>query len=312
MAELTADALQILQRQRNIITFEQLNQAGVTRSARDRLIRSGALEHLGHSVLAVPGGPMTLERRAIALCLQHPKGYITGPTGGKLVGLRKMPRLAGICLGTPHGSRTSVPPGVQIRQTRVLPEHHVRRLDNGIAIASWPRLAFDLATDLTRQQLASGIDQMIHLGHTDMPALVAVARALCRRGRPGSRQFAAALLERGDRLPTHSDPELVIFDGLRRRGVPVTPQSGPLVLPNGREIAIDMAVNEIRWGVEVDVHPSHVELPGTTRDKQRDRQCHLIDWEVERITPLELLDVSAILDELEELYHARVTHLSSR
>lgn len=312
MAELTAAALQVLQRQHNIITVAQLNDAGVTRAARDRLLRAGALEHLGHSVLAVPGGPTTLERRAIALCLQHPRGYITGPTGGKLAGLRKMPRLAEICLGAPHGYRTDVPAGVQLRQTRVLPDEHVRRLDNGIVIASWPRLAFDLATDLTRHRLASVIDQMIHLGHTDMSALVAVARTLCTKGRPGSREFAASLLERGHRLPTHSDPELVIFDGLRRRGVPVTPQSGPLVLPNGRKVAIDMAVDAIRWGVEVDVHPSHIELPGTTRDKQRDRQLHLIDWEVERVTPLEMLDVPAILTELEELYHARVAHLTRR
>jgi hypothetical protein len=312
VAELNAAALHVLQRQRNIITVAQLNDAGVTRSARDRLVRSGALEHLGHSVLAVPGGPTTLERRAIALCLQHPRGYITGPTAGKLAGLRTMPRLAEICLGAPHGYRTDLPVGVQLRQTRVLPADHVRRLDNGIAIASWPRLAFDLATDLTRRRLASVIDQMIHLGHTNMAALVAIARTLCIRGRPGSREFAAALLERGHRLPTQSDPELIIFDGLRRRGVPVTPQSGPLVLPNGRNVAIDMAVDAIRWGVEVDVHPSHIELPGTTRDKQRDRQLHLIDWEVERVTALEMLDVASILDELVALYHARVSHLARR
>ncbi|MFZ4717870.1 MAG: hypothetical protein ACOYMR_00505 [Ilumatobacteraceae bacterium] len=312
MAELTAAALQVLQRQKNIITVAQLREAGVPRSLRERLVASGALQHLGHCALAVPGGAWTLERRAIALCLQHPRGYITGPTGGKLAGLNKMPRFSAICLGAPHGYRTEVPPGVQLRQTRVLPEEHLRRLDNGITIAAWPRMAFDLATDLSRHQLMSAIDQMIHLGHTDMPALVAVARLLCARGRPGSSEFASVLLERGGRAATHSDPELVILEGLLRRGVPVVPQVGDLQLPNGRRIEIDMAVEEVRWAVEVDIHPSHIELPGTARDKQRDRQCHLIDWEVERVTPLDMLDVRAILDELEQLYRARVANLARR
>ena len=70
-------------------------------------------------------------------------------------------------------------------------------------------------------------------------------------------------------------------------------------------IRIDMAVPALRWAVEVDVHPDHLSLEGTTGDKQRDRQLHLVDWEVERVTALELLNLPAILDELVELYRAR-------
>lgn len=312
MGQLNSAALQILQRQHNIISVGQLRAAGVGRTARDRLIAAGDLEFVARSVLAVPGGPRSLERRSIVLCLQHPRGYITGPTGGRLTGLRKMPRLADICLGIPHGCHIDVPPGVRLRQTTILPEHHVRELDNGIRIASWERLAFDLALDLSHGELSSVIDQLIHLGHTSAGALVETGRLLCAKGRAGSSRFATVLLDRGGRRATQSDPEVTILEGLLRRGVPVVPQVGHLSLPNGRRIHIDMAVESARWAVEVDIHPSHLELPGTTRDKQRDRQLHMIDWQVERVTPFDMLDVRATLDELERLYRLRVHHLAQR
>ena len=58
-------------------------------------------------------------------------------------------------------------------------------------------------------------------------------------------------------------------------------------------------------GVEIDVHPEHLLLDGTSRDKRRDRKCHLIGWQVERVTELDLLDVESIADELLALFQAR-------
>jgi hypothetical protein len=66
-----------------------------------------------------------------------------------------------------------------------------------------------------------------------------------------------------------------------------------------------MAVPSVRWAVEVDVHPDHLLVDGTTKDKQRDRWCHRIDWQVERVTELDLIDVEALCDELADLYRAR-------
>lgn len=312
MGQLTAAALHVLHRQKNIISVGQLTDLGVGRTARNRLVDDGVLEHVARSVLAVPRGAWTLERRSIALCLQHPQGYISGPTAGRLMQLRRMPRLADIRLVVPHGSKLDVPPGVDLRQTRVVLPEHVRRLENGITIAAWPRLAFDLAADLPRLDLASVIDQMIHLGHTDMSELVAIARMLCHRRRAGSVAFANALRDRGGRVATESHPEIAVLDGLLRAGVPVVPQVRHLQLVNGGRVRIDMAVDAVRWGVEVDVHPAHFGLPGSTRDHQRDRQLHLIDWQVEHVTELDLLDMPAIIAELAELYRSRVEALSNR
>jgi hypothetical protein len=269
------------------------------------------LEHVGKAVLAVPGMPRTLERRCIALCLQHPSGYVTGPTAGVLLGRRRMPRFSEIVFGAPHGLRLDLPAGVRLRQTTVLPDRHVRRLDNGLVVANWARLAFDLAADLAPLDLLSVIDQMINDGHTDLAELASVGRLLCARGRSGSKEFGAVLLQRGGRAAAESHPELRVLDGLLRRGVPVVPQVRHLELPNGDRIRIDMAVEEVRWAVEIDVHPDHALLFGT-KDKRRDRQLHLIDWQVDRVTPLDLLDLHGIVDELESLYRARVAALRRR
>ena len=102
---------------------------------------------------------------------------------------------------------------------------------------------------------------------------------------------------------------MLVAAGLRRRNVPIVTQVQPLLLPGGARISLDLAVPSVRWGVEIDVHPDHWLLRGTTRDKRRDRRCHLVGWQVERVTEIDLFDVEAICDELAELYRARCAFL---
>jgi hypothetical protein len=312
MPDLTPAVLQIMQRQLNNISVRQLRSHGVSRATQQRLLRDGVLEHIGKSVLRVPGASATMTTRLIVLCLQHPSGFVTGPTGGRVVGLRRMPPLSEIHFSALHGTRLDLPPGVRLRQTTRLFDGHTRTLENGIVVANWARLAFDLANDLPKLDLASVIEQMLHLGYCSLAELGAVARQLCAPARPGSVAFATVLFERGARAPAESHPEVRVLDGLMRRGVPVVPQVAHLALPGGGRVRIDMAVDAVRWGVEVDVHPAHFELVGTTRDARRDRQLHLIDWQVEHVTALDLLDLEGLLDELAELYRARVAAVATR
>ena len=98
---------------------------------------------------------------------------------------------------------------------------------------------------------------------------------------------------------------------MRAHGVPVVPQLARLRLPNGANIRIDLAVPAVRWAIEIDVHPDHLLLEGTTRDKRRDRQCHLIGWQVERVTEIDLVDFPGLVDELVALYGARLAALAA-
>jgi hypothetical protein len=311
VSHLPAAALLILQRQQALITADQLTSVGVSPHSRRRLLDERVLEHRGHSVYRVVGCRPTLDSRAIELCLQHPRGFITGPTGGTILGLRRMPFASQLVFCVPHGQRFDHENHVKLRQSNYIPDHHVRTLDNGIRIASHERLAFDLSGDLRTVDLSSVIEQMIQRGDASPESLTAVARELCTRGRRGSVPFLSVLLRRTWGPAAESHPELKVLEALRSRGVPVEPQTS-LTLPNGKPIRIDMAVADIRWAVEVDIHPDHAMTDGITKDKRRDRQLHLFDWQVERVTALDLLDLDATISELVALYHTRCATRGNR
>jgi hypothetical protein len=310
--DLSSSAIALIHQQLGSISCRQLTEQGVTRRARERLVNDGVLIATGHSVYRVPACPLTLEARIVALCLQHPMTFITGATGGGLEGLRRMPRASKVQLCSPHGLRLDVPNWVQLRQSNRIEPHHVRTLQNGIRIASLPRLAFDLGADLTPLDLLSVMEQMRHERGLAVDKLFTIAGELCGPRRPGSANFVKALFLTHGVSPVESDPELRVLRALRNRGIPVIPQVDDLELPNGQKIRIDMAVPAVRWAVEVDLHPTHFGVLGMSRDTQRDRQCHLIDWQVDRVSPLDYARFTQTIDELEQLYITRCEALARR
>ena len=61
----------------------------------------------------------------------------------------------------------------------------------------------------------------------------------------------------------------------------------------------------MKWAVEVDGFDTHFQLAGGTNDRRRDRKSHVVGWQVERVSPLDLTDVDGVCDELAELYRRR-------
>jgi very-short-patch-repair endonuclease len=306
MSDLTPNALALLRAQHGHATTSQLDKAGLHRRARLRLVDLEILKPVYKSVMRIDSAPETLESRCAALCLGHPAGFITGPTGGKFLGLRRMPSAEPIHFAVRHGVHLDAQGGVIFHQTTSIRPSDVRRRGDGVTIASPSRLAFDLSAFLTPDDHASIIEQLIRDGHCSMRELAAIARRMCHPRRPGSHRFLLSLIERGDRRAAESHPEVKLGNALRKRGVPVVPQVSGLKLPNGAKIRIDLAVPAARWAIEIDVHPDHLLLEGTTKDKRRDRQCHMIGWQVERVTEVDLLDLACLVDELVALYEARL------
>jgi hypothetical protein len=305
--DLTPAVLAWLQSHHGVAHRTQLRQLGVARRRLERLLSDGVLEPVApfRSVLRLAGSAVTLAQRCVALCLAHPRGYVTGTTAGRLLELRRMPRSHTLQLAVPHPCHLPAVPGVRFRQTtRIDPGDVVHRPD-GITIASPARLAFDLAADLGRLDHLSVVEALLHHQLTDVDTLVRTAQRLAHPRRPGSLRFVRTLSLRGDTPAVESHPELLVAEALRARGVPVQVQVTWLKLPNGRSIRVDVSVPEVRWGLEIDVHPHHLGLSGSTADKRRDRQCHLIGWQVDRVTELDLLDLPGLIDELVAIYEIR-------
>ena len=307
MSGLTRGALEALAGHHGMATRAMLRSNGMGRRAIDRLVDEDVFEVLHERVLHIRSSKLTVTARCAALCLAYPQAFITGPVAGRFFKLRRMPATASIHLAIAHGHHVGPFTGVTLRQTRKIDPTDVQatRAD-GIRLASAARLAFDLGADLSPNDHASVVEQLLHDGRCTHQQLLATARRLIHPQRPGSLVVARTLHARRDRRPVDSHPELELGEALRAVGVPVEVVQHWLDLPNGSKARLDIAIPAIKWGIEVDVHPDHLLLEGTTRDKARDRQCHLIGWQVERVTDLDLVDVPGLAVELKSLYIARL------
>jgi hypothetical protein len=305
MTDLTPAALAVFAQHHNVATGPMLQRAGVGRARRRRLLEAALLEVVHRCVYRLAGAPDTLESRCAALCLAHPSGFITGPTGGRLAGLRRMGRDDRVHFSVPHGSNIGPIVGVVLRQTTVIDPSHIVLRSDGIRVASATRLAFDLAADLSDLDHSSVVEQLLAERKVSLASLGVIGRRLVHPARPGSAQFVHTMERRigGGALESHGEVRLA--HALRERGVPVEAQVTGLPLPDGRRVRIDLAVPDVKWGIEIDGHGEHFHLQGGTSDRRRDRLCHLIGWQIERVTPLDLADIDALCDELVELYRAR-------
>ncbi len=58
---------------------------------------------------------------------------------------------------------------------------------------------------------------------------------------------------------------------------------------------IDLAV-DIRWGIELDIHPEHRGLEGHAADARRYRDLYLVEWQIEPVSELDMLDSPTIAE----------------
>jgi hypothetical protein len=308
MLELTSAAMRWLHDHHGVITSAELSDCHVSRSTTSRLVAAGVLRRVHKGVFVMASNPRTLEQRCVVLCRAHPTGFVTGPTAGTLLGLRRMPRRAPLHFAVRHGQRLDIESGVRFRQTTVLPAGHRIRRDHGVVTASFARLAFDLAADLRPLDHLSVLHQLLDEGKVSLDELAAVDRLLGHPARPGSGLFRRNLERVGASPPNESHPEVVLAEALRARGVPIEHQTRLVRASSGRTARVDLAVPEIRWGIELDIHPEHRTLDGHASTASRTRDLHLLDWQIEPVTELDMEDVPAIADELTSHYWLRQRH----
>ena len=311
MSDLTPAAQRWLAEHHGVITTSQLRGADVGRKTQLRLLDRGVLVNVHKGVFIVSSAPRTLHQRCAALCAAHPAGFVTGPTAGSFLGLRRMPANSSIHFSIRHGAKVSPERGVRFRQTTVLRafDRHVRA--DGITIASGARLAFDLAANLRALDHLSVLNQLLHERRTDLDELARMGRRLAHPARRGSTTFMRNLTQLGA-VPLESHPEVILAAALRRRNIPIEHQSILANLPDGRTARIDLAVPAIRWGIELDIHPEHLTVDRNAGDARRNRQVHMVGWQIEPVTAADMSNVEHLADELATLYHLRRRSVADR
>jgi hypothetical protein len=310
VAELPPACQQWLADHHGVITTGVLRDHHVGRETLYRLLDARVLRCEAKGVYITTSTPRTVLQRCAVLSAAHRGGFVTGPTAGAILGLRRMPPTSELHFSVRHGNRLPPRVGVHYRQsTSIRPSDRVARLD-GITIASGARLAFDLAADLRQLDHLSVIEQLLHQRMVTTDQLVAIERRLGHPARPGSGVFLRTLRSLGGARPSQSHPEVVVLEALRRRGVPVERQVA-VVLGNGSRLHVDLGVEAARWGVELDIHPEHRSVDGSANDARRRRQLHLRAWQVETVTEPDLADMDALVVHLVELYRARCLELDA-
>jgi hypothetical protein len=312
MADLPPRTMRWLATHNSVITSRTLRDHDVGRSTVIRLVDRGVLLNPAKGVYVLAGSPPTLEQRCSVLSATHPAGFVTGPTAGLLGGLRRMPNRSQLHFAVPHGRHLLDQPGVQFRQTTVIWAIDRRTRADGIIVASWPRLAFDLAADLGRLDHLSVVQQLLHEQKVTAEELAAIDRRLGHPARPGSGVFRRTVEALDGGPPNESHPEVVLADALRRRNMPIEHQTRLLRVSNGRSARVDLSVPDVRWGIELDIHPEHGTFDGLHRDAKRRRDCHFVGWQIETVTELDMLDVEALADEMLALYTSRSREMTAR
>lgn len=304
MSLIPASLSAIASRQHGLVTAPQLAAGGISAYRRRRLLQSRLLVAVHEDVYRFAAVTPTFEQQCLAACLAVGDLAMSGPTAGRLLGLRRMPP------GPVHAMvlvRTVQLRGVIVHRTNQLDAaSDVVLREDGIRVLSNERLVFDLARFCDDHDFESVLEQMLDRRMVTVPQLFATGRRLRRMGRDGSARFGRVLEQRPAwAKPADSDLEVRLLRALRERGVDLQPQL-EVELPNGSVIHLDGGDPERRFGVEVDHVTWHGGRVTGAYDKWRTRQLLRIGWAVPRIPDCEINDdLDGVVCDLVEIYARR-------
>lgn len=288
-----------------IVSDDELRTMGISVKQRKALVTEGVLVAEFDRIYRVASTPITLEGRCLAICLARPDAVITGRAAGRLFGLRRMGRIDVIDVRLPHFAQTLSGRDVRLRRCNVMePEDFVERPD-GIRLVSPQRLAFDLGAVLDDLDLESVVEQILDQVLTTMPAILETGRRLYHPRRPGSARFARVIASRPAWLkPADSHIEVVLYDALRHAGIGGLTRQHEIELPNGVTIHPDIAIPQISWAIEVDHVHWHGGRVAAQSDKARDRLARQVQWQVDRVTDVEITrDLPSTVRQLVTIHH---------
>jgi hypothetical protein len=184
-------------------------------------------------------------------------------------------------IAPPH-SHPCRAPWVRAYRTSLLAEEEIVRRDDGIRLTSPPRTVVDLTRYVDPLSLASVIEHVLAQQMSTVATLARTAGRLVSPGRPWVRRLLAVLEQRHPGAAAESEWELHVCNALVQRGVPGLERQVWRELPGYGRARFDIAIPELQWALEIDIHPDHG-LEGGAADKRRDRCARAIGWETERV-----------------------------
>jgi very-short-patch-repair endonuclease len=289
-----------------VISSADLSRLGVTRSQQRRLVADGLLDRVLDGAYRFPGSPHDELARCVSACARPGGLIVAGPTAGRISGFRRMPRDGFVYVIAPPASNPSVEAWLRPYRTAMIDPLHVVERPDGIRLTTPPRTAVDLTRYLSDTDLRSVIDQIESEGMGTSQAMWQVATDLATPGRPWAKRFLRILDQRPQQGVPESHWESRVVAALVERGIRDLHPQRSLAVPGWGNIRLDASVDRIRWGVEVDVYPTHFTEEGGSRDRERDVACDAIGWRVSRVArPALQKDFDLAIDRLMMVFERR-------
>lgn len=296
-----------------VVDAGELSRLGVTRSQRRKLVSDHLLERVLDGVYRFPGLPDDELSRCVAACTRPGGLIILGPTAGRLWGFRRMPRDGFVYVIAPPASNPSVEPWLKPYRTAMIDPLHVVERADGIRLTSPPRTVVDLSRYLSDVDLRSVIDQVESEGMGTSETMRIVAEGLATPGRPWARRVLRILDQRPKNGVPESHWESRVVAALIDRGIRDLHPQRWLTVPGWGDIRLDACVERIRWGVEVDVYPTHFTEDGASKDRERDLACDAMGWRISRVArPALRRDFDLAIDRLMGVFEQRCRELLVR
>jgi very-short-patch-repair endonuclease len=290
VVHLTRHAHELLARQHGVASTAQLLDTGMSARQLRHLQRSQDLELVLRGAYRTPSAPDTELARCAAVCAARSDVAIAGPTAGRLWGFRRLPSDHRIHVLAPPASNPAIARWVVPYRTDARHDHDVIERDDGIRITTRARTAYDLARWLGPDDLLSVIEQAAHDGRLGDGDFLDVAADWLSPRRPWVRGFLQALDRRLPGGAAESHPEVRVADALGRAGVRGLVRQHRIELPGHGNVRFDLAIPELRWAIEVDLHPRHRETLGIASDARRDRAAATIGWMTTRVSDVQYQD----------------------
>jgi hypothetical protein len=191
--------------QYQLLTFEQLLDCGLSRSAVKRRVRSGKLELVGRGLYSLGPALQSFRQKVLAACLSvHGGAVACRGTAAVLYGIPgiRSPEIEVLTDGGHH--IRSVP--FVLHRTNYLPDYDVTVL-HGIPITTPARTVFDIASAHGPAVAQKAADHLLLRKRLTVARLVDQGQRICQPGRGGSAAFRK-IDERYGSPDRHEESEL--------------------------------------------------------------------------------------------------------
>jgi very-short-patch-repair endonuclease len=275
-------ARRVASRQKNLITFVQARQAGLSSHEIRGLVRRAEWDRPFRGVFSIAASEPLWQQRALAVCLSGGSGVaVSHETAGALLrldGVATAPRVTHVTtvrrvkIGDPSVTvhETSRPFG--IRKVRGVPATVVERV------------LLDLAATGHCETLEIAVEDALRRGLTTVSRLEATLERDGGKGRPGARALREVVEDHRDSPATESELEAKVWRAIRRARVPGMVKQHPVTRPDGSRARIDLAFPQAKIAVEVESYRWHSGRKAWHRDLARRNDLIALGWTVVHAT----------------------------